>query len=80
MNEITNMLDRFKFSLFADEETKEKSIHTFLITKDDGSQRYFKALACEFKKDKGEATFYQVGQLVSGTKFNHVVNVEILEM
>ena len=74
-----NMLDRFRFSLFADKDTKEKSIHTFLITKDDGSQKIFKALACDFESTKGEAMFYQVGQMVSGTKFTHVKNVEVIE-
>lgn len=71
-----NMIDRLRFDLFADKETREKSVHTYLITRDDGSQRYFKALTCEFEEDKGEATFYKIGQMVSGTIFTHVISVE----
>lgn len=74
-----NMLDRFRFELLANKDIKNNSLKTFLITKKDGSQRYFKALQCEFDEETGEATFYKVGQMLSGTRFTKVINVEILK-
>lgn len=70
---IKNALDRMR-NYFCRGNKENKKL--FLITKEDGSQRYIKATYCEFYKQDKEAHFYQEGQFINGTTFTKVLNVE----
>lgn len=77
VDKCKNAIDRMRVGLFGSK--KDSKSHKFLITKQDGTQRFFKALCCEFDHERCEAMFYQHGQVVAGTKFTNVIDVEIVE-
>lgn len=71
---IQNSLERMRESLLGGRDKQPKKL--YLITRQDGSQRYFRALDVEFYVDDKEAVFYNPGQFVHGTTFKNVISVE----
>lgn len=71
-----NMIKRLGNSLFSSER---EPVHTFLLTKEDGSQKYVRATYCEFNSEEKEAHFYQNGQFVHGTVYTKVKDIEIVK-
>ena len=70
---IKNSLDRMR-NYFCGGNSG--SMKLFRITGEDGSERYIRAVQCEFYEPDNEAHFYQKGQFAHGTVFTKVVNVE----
>ena len=70
---IKNCLNRM---LFRDDKPVKK---LYLITKEDGTQSYFRALSFELYVDDKEAIFYTDYQVTHGTIFTKVINVEEID-
>ena len=69
---IKNSLERMRNYFCGGPQETQK---LFLITKEDGSQRYIRAVQCEFYESTKEAYFYQKGQFCHGTYYSHVIDV-----